>query len=544
MKETLWGTARNIIRIAGLTILILLVSADACTVRAEEGKVYIQNVYQEDPDRLHILCTDMGGEYPAEDAEVSMDGQSLSVESVMRLNESPIPMSFYCLVDISGSMAGKLEQAQEILYTICDGMEEGDNIVIGKMGNQIVNSPFLTDKEEIRSQIEGLTLISDDTNLYAGIVEAIHFLEQEKETCPMRCILILSDGEDWQDDGLTWDEAYKEAGESNLPIYTAALLSEDATKEEYESAKTLGSFARVSAGGEHFPKSDKETSSPILQTGQEVGQEILNDLMGTLDICVDLPLAEETGKERYQLSVTFLNGEGGSVKGSREIDGDKVVLPKPEPPEPPEPEPTYPWLWPALAAVLAAAALVCALMARQKKRKEEEKRKKEEEEQRQKEEEQRRQEEERRQQEELERKRLEEQQKQQEEMERRRKEEAKKREEAYLALPRLKLCMTPMIRNAKEKTVWIHLVQGYDMPVGRTKEAGISLDESDSKLSGIHFILHWNKKGVYVWDAGSRNGTSLNGVPISHLGKVALHSGDLLYAGSYEYRVTWETRDL
>ena len=78
------------------------------------------------------------------------------------------------------------------------------------------------------------------------------------------------------------------------------------------------------------------------------------------------------------------------------------------------------------------------------------------------------------------------------------------------------------------------------MTVGRNTKARIVLNPQDTKLSGVHFVMFWDGGSVYVWDGQSRNGTAVNGVVVSHLGRVAIKPGDSIRAGSYEYRLYWE----
>ena len=75
--------------------------------------------------------------------------------------------------------------------------------------------------------------------------------------------------------------------------------------------------------------------------------------------------------------------------------------------------------------------------------------------------------------------------------------------------------------------------KAYEEALRREKEAY-------ARRSGVHFTMLWDGRGVYVWDSQSKNGTSVNGVVVNHLGKVAVRPGDSLRAGSYEYRLYWE----
>ena len=73
--------------------------------------------------------------------------------------------------------------------------------------------------------------------------------------------------------------------------------------------------------------------------------------------------------------------------------------------------------------------------------------------------------------------------------------------------------------------------------MGRKKTCDLSF-ENDSALSSIHCYLYSRDKKIFVQDNNSTNGTFVNGVPIT--GEFAVESGDVLLAGSAEYRIVQE----
>jgi len=75
---------------------------------------------------------------------------------------------------------------------------------------------------------------------------------------------------------------------------------------------------------------------------------------------------------------------------------------------------------------------------------------------------------------------------------------------------------------------------------GRNARSQHIVNPKDANLSAIHFSLHLQKEKFCVQDEGSRNGTFLNGVPISGKGWTKLRSGDKIRAGGYEYRIVIE----
>jgi hypothetical protein len=86
-------------------------------------------------------------------------------------------------------------------------------------------------------------------------------------------------------------------------------------------------------------------------------------------------------------------------------------------------------------------------------------------------------------------------------------------------------------------TYVLKLEEGRDYTIGRTRQSDIVLDENDKRLSGVHCKVRWENHTLYIWDMNSKNGSFVNGVPIQSLGRVAVHEGETLRIGSYEYRI-------
>lgn len=556
-RDLLCGMRGNKImkRFAALLVSVLVVlNMGQMCVFGETNQAFLETVYQEEAGRLNIICAMPGETGGAENFQVLLGEASLPVLSVSTAEQKELPWTVYCLVDISGSMKGRMEQAKAVLTAISSGLKENDNLVIGKMGNQITDSGLLSGQEEIKAEIDSLQYTNEDTDLYGGLIHGIKYLQQESGVNTYRAIVVLSDGGDDQGDGATWREAYEAVGKADIPVYTAALILSNA---DYEKAKDLGSFARNSAGGVHFPKSDDSSSKPLDMSGEEMGTEIIREIGQTMDVCVDLGEFSDTGKEAYTLSVTFKNNSGKVYEDSREVAARYLKLAEaetePETTEPetlePEPEPEQeknemlPWIIGGSAAALAVLVIVALVLSSKKKKARAEEEKRQEAERLRLEEEKRRQEEKReqelREQERQEAERQEKARREQQLAEQKAREEAlKRKQEAFNALPRLPVRLSAI--GIPAKFCNIELVKGMETTVGRNAKARVVLDPQDTRLSGIHFIMMWDGRSVYVWDGQSKNGTSVNGVVVNHLGKVAVRPGDSLRAGSYEYRLSWE----
>ena len=81
------------------------------------------------------------------------------------------------------------------------------------------------------------------------------------------------------------------------------------------------------------------------------------------------------------------------------------------------------------------------------------------------------------------------------------------------------------------------LGSGQSFQIGRTEWADAAFPR-DGHMSGVHFRLETDQRACYVQDAGSANGTLLNGQPAT--GRVAVRDGDEIVAGQTHFVVHME----
>lgn len=492
---------------------------------------------QMDGDQIRIICADIfQEEADAAQFKISLGGQELSVVSVEKVKNDHIPVTYYCLVDVSGSMNSmQMEQAKAVLTEICGSLQTDDNMVIGTLGNQTSSTGVISDQEELNRLITTLEPGHEDTNLYAGIVESIRWLQTDGSVNPRKCLVILSDGRDDQKTGITKAEADAAVGQSNIPVYTVATLRQSPSDSQLEDAKILGSFARMSTGGVHY--------APVLEgkVGSEIGTELMESMDNGIILTADLSgLTAMNEKDVWLLRVIYTAANGTVCEDSLELYAEDIQLlkqviepsaeesteetaaetvptepetstevPLPEDPTEPESEPG------AAVWILMAAAVVAAVVLLLRRKGKEPS-------------------------------------------------EAESSEEPGASMTRTEpirgsqsvgktepvgsatLFIPKRARKYKLRLYAIgyghikyilKLEEGKDTTIGRTDKADIILDSSDKKLSAVHCKVRWEDGKLYVWDMNSSNGTFVNGVPIRDFGRVLVRDGETIRMGSYEYRV-------
>lgn len=94
-------------------------------------------------------------------------------------------------------------------------------------------------------------------------------------------------------------------------------------------------------------------------------------------------------------------------------------------------------------------------------------------------------------------------------------------------------------RDGEEKV--LSLMPQVLCSVGSGKTADFCLDPDDRKLAEKHFRLFISETVLFTESLEKE--TFVNGVPIQKLGKIRIYSGDLIRAGSHEYRVMFSLGD-
>ena len=119
-----------------LLCLAMIWSLGPMCVAAADNQAFITGVYQKNEGSLELLCAIPGETGKKEDFQITLGNQEN------------------------------------------DGLHTGDNLVIGRMGNQITDSAFLTDQDDIEAEIDTLSYTGEDTDLYSGLLHGLKFLQQ------------------------------------------------------------------------------------------------------------------------------------------------------------------------------------------------------------------------------------------------------------------------------------------------------------------------------------------------------------------------------
>lgn len=497
---------------------------------------------------LQILCTQPDAADSVTDKEafrLTLKGEELPVTSLTSVGAKGLPVTVYCLVDVSGSMhEDQMQQAKDVLYAVCESLDDGDNMVIATLGNETHTSGFLTQSSEIEAVIEELAAGNEDTNLYKGIVDSLGILSSDASVNTKRCLLILSDGEDDQKTGITKEEAERNVTDTRIPVYTVATLPQNPSETKINYGKLLGSFARMSVGGAHY--------APVVDdiSAREAGEDIANQIRSSLVLTAEVSALQDMKNElllrvvytasdnsRYEDAITvyaedFTRTEETATEETTieetatEVIATEETVTEASTEEDPDPDDQttweklvanikeYMWYWIAGAtAVILAVIIILVIVIKRIKRKKQDT------------------------------------------------PVSQNDDNVIIKNTGTNTGITTSIgfdisqenggkASQKVSTLVlkaigyesiehrIELPEGVEVTVGRNGKADIILDSKDQKLSGVHCAMKLESGKIYVRDMGSKNGTFVNGIPIKQMGRVAVHKGETIRMGSYEYRIS------
>lgn len=518
MKKTLH---RLILSFTAMLVMALTFGTGAL---ADDSITIGMDQYKTQDGKIIIYANHNQGEnfnLDMEESAVVVGKQNLTIERVAKFKEEGIPASYMFVVDISGSMdKNRIEAAKEIISMFLAEKKDGDNYCVVTMGDELTSSGFLEDTQALYDFVNAIEVTRQDTDLYTSVKEELNVLQTDKNVHDKRCLVILSDGADDQAGGITKEEAETQVKDAHIPVFTVALLPENYKDSDLESAKILGSFARYSAGGEHYvPKLDGFAYTDVYEKITDV---IDNSLIITADLAevaaddgniylgIQLSDGLSDGKDGMQIPAgdildAVLQAQNVQVNvniNKNETKSEETQETQEAPATIVEEADTsgFPAVI-AAAVLIALAAVVILVLALKGSR--------------------------------------------------------KKKAVAEDSLYRAEASGTvglgsepkaaPVVEKPEGSGVRVTLFkvgpgveESYPLVLDGKKAIGRkgSCDlcfEKDNALSGVHCFLFSANGRIYVQDNHSTNGTFINGVPI--MSEYCVENGDVLLIGSAEYRI-------
>ncbi len=508
-----------------VAIIVSIIVMTTCGVAFANDIISLNYENYEVAENTLLIYANSNEDISKEELSVLLGGDEMPIDSVASIEEMQKPTTHLFLVDVSGSISeSKMEDIKAILQDYMSEIGDDDNVSVMGIGDELYIAPFVSEKSAIDEQITALHTEDMETNLYAGIIDAINILQTDAGVFPSRSLTIISDGEDYSAVGYTREEAEDKVKESDIRVNTVAMLDSDATDQEIENSKILGSFARISAGGADILSGINDTTP----------QDISEMLLDTEPVIISCDISGfSTQADETLLDIALNRGDEESATDNvmiktSDIMAGVVSTPEPQPTQEvikeEQPQPTeqpveeeqnpvmafllglfggnITLMWIVLAAIIAAIVIIIVLVCKKR---------------------------------------------------------AKNTEiEISISTPlEVPVEKTIIPNETKTQAPIIKKSATYKFTftkVGKVESESYSFDvtdelvigrgtqaafrfASDDLLSSRHCRVFINDGEWFVEDLASTNGTYLNGVPVRGIEK--LSNDDIILVGSMELRIAW-----
>lgn len=503
-------------RIVMLLICLALLIPGAVVHAA--GSTTFLNFYEIVEDTLYLYGTELpqGG-----DVTVSVDSQVITNVNCTSVADEKLPITVYCLVDITSDMTDEqVQQQKDILSTISSRLGPDDSMVIATVGSDFSEGQPLETQEARNTAIDTLRRKGKIPHLYDAVIKAVQSMETKKAYSTNRCLVILADGFNDSEDGIKEQQVWDCIQESAIPVYGIAIVKQYSSAYALKYANNVVRMGQESVGGFGIDPVNDEMSAA--SAAESVWVAIQNgtvfaiplDQVDSRSNNASISVTYETKESRFEdcIAVSLVSVPVAETESTEETEETQTSDEDAE-----EGDGINPVI--LIGAVFVLIIITGVIIASRRRNAAKEKEK-----------------------------------------------DTEKSEEViaevieipdnvdqYTDPMETQPVLTQTMETQKED-VLIRFVAILHSDVvctfgltthvakilGRSKKADVCLNSEDIKLSGQHCIVEWDGTDLYMKDIGSTNGTSLNGVPIKPNVWYRLPEGSKVRMGEYEYRITIE----
>ena len=565
-----------------IAVFLSLVILAALAVSAGADSVFLHPFTRVDDSALYLAGPPIGDGT----VSVTVNGQLFDHCTVTTVEKAELPITYYCVVDQSASLSQSQRRQQlQALTALSDAMRPMDSMVLIHLNEELTFGEPLTTREAREQGIQqACVYTARNTSLNAAIVNVAENVAAARDDKSLGCILLITDGMDDAIMAVSQEEAYQAIRSGGLSLCTVALVDPWAESYNQRRADQLGEYAAQSIGGFSVIPSRNNYDSPtcVEDTLNQVLTHVLSGAVLSLDL-VQLPATVNP----LEIEITWQH-DGTRTTDNCSVDTGLIPVPteptqpetlppettQPEttqtlPPETTQPETTAPTETtppvhtpspggnPRMLLVLLVVGtglllflIVLAVLLRYNQRSLEEPEPKKE------------------------RRRNKAPAPEEEDWEKldiseltvQKNKPEPKPESGQQPKPELqnepdrkspgpqpgkelpKRDTTPGCKvrlvpaDHPEGAIEFFIGVNESVTLGRNKRSDITLNETDTALSGLHFELQWDSRVLHLRDRKSTNGTALNGVPLRPEGWVRVTGNAVIQAGSDRYTVTVEKK--
>ncbi len=179
-----------------------------------------------------------------------------------------VPVSMGVLIDNSGSMFQKMENAQNASATVVQASNPRDEVfVVNFSERSSIDAEMTSDLTKMEA---GLARIDSrgNTAMRDAIADSIDYLLKNGGR-DKKLLLVISDGED-NHSRITLEQLVNKARQSEILVYAIGLLSEYERREAKKAKRELDELTAASGGIAYYPHNAKQVREVALRVAHEI----------------------------------------------------------------------------------------------------------------------------------------------------------------------------------------------------------------------------------------------------------------------------------
>ncbi len=230
-------------RLTSIFLALLLVGL-MCTGALAAGSVEIVRAFVYDGTLYTYVSMD-GMEKPVTKAEARVAGQTFSASNRLEtVRQAGAPVTWLLLVDNSTSMPAFRQEVEEFARNLAQSGGENTQFILATFGDTFVVRAEDVSPEELPVEMEQIPFDERVTRLHTAIGQALdYFEEMPRERNELRCMVVLSDGVQYDPTGgVPYEELLERVSVSDVMFHSVGLGGDQ------EALESMGRLAEASGG--------------------------------------------------------------------------------------------------------------------------------------------------------------------------------------------------------------------------------------------------------------------------------------------------------
>ena len=194
-------------------------------------------------------------------------------QTISRFGRQDVPVSLGLIIDNSGSMKEKRARVEAASLDMVKASNPDDEVfVVDFNDDAYLDQDFTSNIKKLESALDRL-----DPRGGTAMREAISLsIDKVKQgTRDKKVLVVVTDGNDNNDSGITQEQLLRKAQQSDVLIYCIGLLSDEEPHDARAAKRALKELAEASGGQEYYPKDVAEVDKIMPEVAHDVRNQYL-----------------------------------------------------------------------------------------------------------------------------------------------------------------------------------------------------------------------------------------------------------------------------